>query len=485
MSTTWAKLRLTALSTSHATSRTHQGNLSNLRSVSLSQVLRICASGARLNKLTQVASALADQISNQQLRYQCILSNQYSESVCHEKAGFLLAVSKLANTCGMHKLDSAAMTTLLEGTVYLEGHQHDVSSNDYSELHMWVGRPQGVGEDPEQQSANPVLKQVSKLGSTIWRRIDDRIEQMVHVRRQRVRWLSSLWTRCGGLAQDWCVSWLPFSREQQPEPQEQQDWGHMLNSIGLESYDSNQQFSNVLVVYQRKQQATLSLRLFKDVSRNMLELLIPASKLSMHRVDKVLLLASISAASVMPFARSASYGLAHPQLANAVMGSLFLMVGYRIWCSLSEARTQYKLASAERLMMRLQAADDAVLPTLLSQACEDRLKAACIWMAHLPAELSSTTASDLSLQAARSLHHATMNPEQATTLDHLNSRKQLAQQLLDALPDAVADLRTINAVKNGAFKHQPDQLPVMKELDAIVDMLETNSWNCHNPTMLP
>ena len=61
--------------------------------------------------------------------------------------------------------------------------------------------------------------------------------------------------------------------------------------------------------------------MLQGVQREHIETLVPTNRFKMHRVDKALLVASLVAGSVMPFWRSGSFGLDHPELAEVASSS--------------------------------------------------------------------------------------------------------------------------------------------------------------------
>ncbi len=95
-----------------------------------------CLPGAQQQKqLTQIAAALTDQIGAQQLRYQLNLHDQYIAAQ-NSPDEFLKLLSGLAGTSGMRKIEETAVSSLLAGTTYLNGYEHEACQKDYVQLHV-------------------------------------------------------------------------------------------------------------------------------------------------------------------------------------------------------------------------------------------------------------------------------------------------------------------------------------------------------------
>ena len=121
-------------------------------------------------------------------------------------------------------------------------------------------------------------------------------------------------------------------------------------------------------------------------------------------------------------------------------------------------------------MTRLQATDRAVSSVLLLHASDERLKAALLWLLHLPQkpleEPSHEAIARISAQVARAID----GHREDLSYSDVERRARLARTLRDLLPDALADLDHIGALAHD--KLEEDQLPVTVPLSDLADKLQ-------------
>ena len=122
-----------------------------------------------------------------------------------------------------------------------------------------------------------------------------------------------------------------------------------------------------------------------------------------------------------------------------------------------------------------------VLPVLLGQATDSRIKTALLCLLHLPTAGEPLDVHQLSMSAARPFTPQKRSEQQPTTAADIEQRRALAACLAQLLPEAISDLHRLGALQQPAT---PDAaaLPLAHTLKHLVHRLESD---CVSPTLLP